>query len=59
MNTLISEPMAKTVSFNKSNMMIDLVDGRKLSVPLAFFGDFPVIVETQMVSSVNLHNSVT
>ena len=37
MNTLISEPMAKSLSFNKNSMQVQFLDGRKLSVPLAFF----------------------
>ncbi len=37
MNTLISEPLAKSVSFDENNLLVDLRDGRTLSVPLAFF----------------------
>ena len=37
MNTLISEPIAKKVSFDPDNMWMDLADGRKLGIPLAYF----------------------
>ncbi len=37
MNTLITEPVAKRVSFDPDNMWVDLADGRKLGVPLAYF----------------------
>lgn len=37
MNTLINEPLAKSLSFNKNSMQVEFLDGRKLSVPLAFF----------------------
>ncbi|MHC5183352.1 MAG: DUF2442 domain-containing protein, partial [Planctomycetota bacterium] len=37
MNTLISEPIAKKVSFDPDTMWVDLADGRKLGVPLAYF----------------------
>ena len=37
MNTLISEPVAKDVSFDTDNMWVELADGRKLGVPLAYF----------------------
>ena len=33
----ISEPIAKNVRFDADNMWIDLADGRKLGVPLAYF----------------------
>ncbi|HUS73716.1 MAG TPA: DUF2442 domain-containing protein [Sedimentisphaerales bacterium] len=37
MNTLISEPVAKGVRFDSDNMWVELADGRKLGVPLAYF----------------------
>lgn len=37
MNTLIYESLAKSVTFKKSSMIVELTDGRKLSVPLVFF----------------------
>ena len=37
MNTLISEPVAETVRFDSDNMWVELADGRKLGVPLAYF----------------------
>ena len=37
MNTLITEPVAKKVCFVQDNMWVDLADGRKLGVPLAYF----------------------
>ena len=37
MNTLITEPVAKRVDFDHDNMWVDLADGRKLGVPLAYF----------------------
>ena len=37
MNTLITEPIAKKVSFDQDSMWVELADGRKLGVPLAYF----------------------
>ena len=37
MNTLVIKPLAKNVSFDKTNMWVELADGRKLAVPLAYF----------------------
>jgi len=37
MNTLISEPLAEKVSFDSNSMWVELADGRKLGVPLAYF----------------------
>ena len=37
MNILISEPIAKNVSFDSDTMWVDLADGRKLGIPLAYF----------------------
>ena len=37
MNTLIVEPVARKVSFDENNMWVELADGRKLGVPLAYF----------------------
>ncbi len=37
MTTLAAEPLAKRVTFDSSNMWVELVDGRKLGVPKAYF----------------------
>ena len=37
MNTLISEPLAKRLSFDLDTMWVELADGRKMGVPLAYF----------------------
>jgi len=37
MNTLASEALATGVSFDRDNMWVDMADGRKLGVPLAYF----------------------
>jgi hypothetical protein len=37
MNTLNSEPRAERVAFSETDMTVELKDGRKLSVPLAYF----------------------
>jgi len=37
MNTLVSEALAKQVRFDEDTMWVDLVDGRTLGVPLAYF----------------------
>ena len=37
MNTLIAEPIATKVTFDPNNMWVELADGRKLGVPLAYF----------------------
>lgn len=37
MNTLITDPVAKKVTFDQDSMWIELADGRKLGVPLAYF----------------------
>lgn len=37
MNTLIFKPLAEKLSFDLDNMWIELTDGRKLGVPLAYF----------------------
>ena len=37
MNTLTSNPLAAKVSFDMDNMWVELRDGRKLGVPLAYF----------------------
>ncbi len=37
MNILTSEPRAERVLFNDTDMTVELKDGRKLSVPLAYF----------------------
>ncbi|MBE0534549.1 MAG: DUF2442 domain-containing protein [Phycisphaerae bacterium] len=37
MNTLISDPVARSVRFDADNMWLDFADGRTLGVPLAYF----------------------
>ncbi len=37
MNTLVNEVVATGVSFDSDNMWVELADGRKLGVPLAYF----------------------
>ncbi len=37
MNTLVIKPLAKRVNFDETNMWVELADGRKLAVPLAYF----------------------
>jgi hypothetical protein len=37
MNTLISEPLAKNISFDSDSMWIELADGRQMGIPLAYF----------------------
>ncbi len=37
MNILAIKPLAKSLSFDKTNMWVELADGRKLAVPLAYF----------------------
>jgi hypothetical protein len=37
MSTLTTEPIAQRVSFDTNNMWVELADGRKLAVPLAYF----------------------
>lgn len=37
MNTSVLEPLAKTVSFDADNMWVELIDGRQIGVPLAYF----------------------
>jgi hypothetical protein len=37
MNTLVSEPLAKTVMFDLDTMWVHLADGRQMGVPLAYF----------------------
>ena len=37
MNTLVAEPKASNVHFDQDIMWVDLVDGRQLGVPLAYF----------------------
>lgn len=37
MNTLVIKPLAKSISFDETNMWVELADGRKLAVPLAYF----------------------
>jgi len=35
--TLETEPLAASVSFDAEKLMVDLVDGRSLTVPLAWY----------------------
>jgi len=37
MNSSLSEPRAARIWFDKDNLWLELVDGRQLSVPLAYF----------------------
>jgi hypothetical protein len=37
MSISVEKPLAKKVSFDADSMWVDLADGRKLSVPLAYF----------------------
>jgi len=37
MNTLANEPLASKIAFDSDTMWVELVDGRKLGVPLAYF----------------------
>ncbi len=37
MNTLVHEPLASAVAFDEDNICVELKDGRKLAVPLAYF----------------------
>ena len=37
MNTLVYEPLAKTLRFDNDTMWVELEDGRQLGVPLAYF----------------------
>jgi hypothetical protein len=37
MRTLAADPLAKGVHFDADTMWVDLVDGRQLGVPLAYF----------------------
>lgn len=37
MNTLVSEPLAKALRFDTDTMWVELEDGRKLGIPLAYF----------------------
>jgi len=37
MSTLVSDALAKRVRFDEDTMWVDLVDGRQLGVPLAYF----------------------
>ena len=37
MNIFNLKPLAKKVTFDKDNMSVETTDGRKLTVPLAFF----------------------
>ena len=37
MNTLVAEAFAKRLHFDPDTMWVDLVDGRQLGVPLAYF----------------------
>lgn len=37
MNTLVFEPRASKVSFDKHNMWVSLSDGRQMGVPMAYF----------------------
>ena len=47
MNTLIFEPRASRVLFDADNMWIELTDGRRLGVPLAYFPRLLDATQTQ------------
>ncbi len=37
MNILMHKPLAKKVNFDSDMMWVELIDGRKIGVPLAYF----------------------
>ncbi len=37
MNTLTSEPLARSLRFDSDTMWVELADGRQLGIPLAYF----------------------
>lgn len=37
MSVLVAKALAKTIRFDADTMWVDLVDGRRLGVPLAYF----------------------
>ena len=37
MSTLSLKPLAKKLKFDSDNMWVELIDGRKLAVPLVYF----------------------
>jgi hypothetical protein len=37
MNIWATEPLAKNVEFDSNMMWVELIDGQKLGVPLAYF----------------------
>lgn len=37
MNILVHKPLAKSIEFDSDMMWVELTDGRKLGVPLAYF----------------------
>jgi hypothetical protein len=37
MNTLVCDPLARTLRFDGDTMWVELADGRQLGVPLAYF----------------------
>ena len=37
MNILVHKPLAKNIEFDSNMMWVELIDGRKLGVPLAYF----------------------
>jgi len=37
MTTLVNKPQAKALRFDEDTMWVDLMDGRQLGVPLAYF----------------------
>jgi hypothetical protein len=50
MNTLVFEPRASSVSFDADDMWVELTDGRKLGVPLAYFPRLLSATQTQRES---------
>jgi len=47
MNTLVSEPLAKEITFDSDTMWVLLADGRQMGVPLAYFPRLLDATETQ------------
>lgn len=37
MSTLVSDPLAKALRFDKDTLWVEMADGRRLGVPLAYF----------------------
>ncbi len=50
MNTLISKPLAKRLTFNSDTMWVHLTDGRCLGIPLAFFPTLDAATPEQLMN---------